>query len=341
MYILGLGGSLHDFSACLVQDNKIVVAIEDERISRVKHSAQIENLQNAIENNQVWKYTSSNQSSETIKCSVQYCLDYAGISIRDIDYIVTTDSNLWVPYVQTLDNLVVINHHTAHAASTFFTSPYKNSAILVVDGKGSNVRVGAHLGEETLTIALGDRSKIVTVEKRIEHSLGHFYSAVTRGLGFRLLEDGKTMGLSSYGDDRFLPMFREFFDLQYGGDFRFTCSMGMIKDKVETILKQSEQKTYFQTRADLAYAAQHSLETIICHICTYIAKQYDQENICLAGGVALNSVANGKLVTEGIFRNIHIFPACGDNGLSVGCALYGAYALSNFSREEVTCNAGI
>lgn len=328
MYIIGLGGSLHDFSACLIKNGEIVVAIEEERITRVKHAIDKKILQDAIINNQVWKLISQIDKN-TLKQSVEYCLEYEGISMNDVEYVITTDSNAYLPYIKTLDNVITIRHHMAHAASAYYTSGFDEAAILVVDGRGSSISVNNKIGYESVSFVLGKGNRLKVLDRIIDYSVGHFYTDFTLGIGFDILEEGKTMGLSSYGKDTYVHTFRECFELQENGKIMFRLKDSEIREKVRKIVIDSNND--FQVRADLAFAVQKLTEDIMMHYIKYIKELTGVSKLCIAGGVGLNSVANGVIYDSNIFEEIFIFPACGDNGLSIGAAMYGAYYLGRSS----------
>lgn len=321
MYILGLGGSLHDFSACIVQDKKILVAIEEERITRQKHGVDKNLLQECIMNNQVWKYTKE-MDPMTLQKAVQYCLNYTNISLDDVDVVATTDSNIYIPYVNSFENLIVMRHHLAHAASAYYTSEYDKSAILVVDGRGSLITHKGETGYETVTFAVGEGNKIKIIDHVLKHSLGHFYEDFVLALGFKLLEEGKVMGLSSYGTDKYVKEFRNLFELLPEGQVRFLNSDSEIRNAIRDIVVQNNDD--FQTKADLAYAVQKYTEEIMMHFVKHLRDVTNCKYLCLSGGVALNSVANGVIYNSNLFDHMHVFPAAGDNGLSIGAALYTA-----------------
>lgn len=327
MYILGLGGSLHDYSACLMKDKEILVAIEEERITRQKHAADKNKLQDALVKNQVWKYLRT-IPKYTMKNAVDYCLEYAKITKDDLDLVITTDSNLHLPYVNSFDHLLIMNHHMSHIASSYYASDFEDAAILVCDGRGSQITYNGEQGYESVTLAYGSKGKIKILDKVLEHSIGHFYEAVTLALGFGILEDGKVMGLSSYGNDRFVEEMGQSYVIQ-DGKVIFVWSLDKIKDYVKEKLEQTDSDNEFQTKADLAYAAQKNLETMVCYYADRLYKMTGCNKLCIAGGVGLNSVANGVIYEKVPFKEMFIQPAAGDNGLSIGCAMYGAYYLSH------------
>lgn len=326
MYILGLGGSLHDFSACLMRNNEIIVAIEEERITRQKHAVDKKKLQIALEYGQVWKYL-QDLPKDILKVSIEYCLDYAQITYKDLDMVITTDSNLHLHYVKSFNHLVIINHHMAHIASAYYPSSFDEAAVLIIDGRGSKVVHKGTEGYETVTLAYANKTKIQIVDKVLGDSLGHFYEAITLALGFGILEEGKVMGLSAYGSERFVDELRKAFVID-NEKIRFVWGINEIKRYVRGKIDDVNEKDVFQVKADLAYAAQKNLELMILFYAQRLYEMTQCKNLCIAGGVALNSVANGMLYQRTPFKNLFIQPAAGDNGLSIGCAMYGAFYLN-------------
>lgn len=331
MYILGLGGSLHDFSACLMRDDEILVAIEEERITRQKHAVNIKELESAIVNNQLWKFM-QRVPNNTLKASVEYCLEYAGIDYEDIDLVVTTDSNTYLPVVNSFQHMVITNHHMSHIASAYYASGYEEAAVLVVDGRGSKVSYNNKTGYESVTLAHARGNKIEILDKVLEHSIGHFYSAITMAVGFGILEDGKTMGLASYGTDTYLGEMNKCYCIK-DGRVEFLWSLDEVKSFITNKLKDVDEDNLFQARADMAYAAQKLIEDMVCYYADRLYKETGCDKLCIAGGVALNSVANGVVYKRLNFSEIFIPPAAGDNGLAFGCALYGTNYLCRGGKQ--------
>ena len=135
-----------------MRDDEILVAIEEERITRQKHAVNIKELESAIVNNQLWKFM-QRVPNNTLKASVEYCLEYAGIDYEDIDLVVTTDSNTYLPVVNSFQHMVITNHHMSHIASAYYASGYEEAAVLVVDGRGSKVSYNNKTGYESVTLA--------------------------------------------------------------------------------------------------------------------------------------------------------------------------------------------
>ena len=191
MNILGLGGSNHDFSACVMENDKILYMIEDERITRKKHAKDL-------------------GVSLSQGFSRKYCLKESGLDISEIDLIVANDI-ISPAILFHLNNVQMINHHLAHAASVFFCSPYEEAAILIVDSVGSKGMAGDKCFYESITYAYGKGNHIEILQKNIgenlngtdyiENSPGIFYSLITEIIGFEELQEGKTMGLAPYGSN--------------------------------------------------------------------------------------------------------------------------------------------
>ncbi|MFJ4618063.1 carbamoyltransferase [Streptomyces sp. NPDC088812] len=342
MLTLGLGGSNHDFAACLVSDGTIAAGIEEERVRRVKYSVGVNSLFN-----QSWRY----------------CLDMAGARLADVDVVVADDTLLapaWFPFRKRIH---LIRHHMAHAASTFFPSPFERAAILVVDGAGSLID---DRGVETLTTAVGDGTTITELTKVLgtnwstdglsalrvyqagdsDHSLGYLYKAVSRAIGFVLYEDeyegrhwylsedGKTMGLAPYGTPRYRKKFAEYLTLLPDGRYELHLKNGGLLDFIEHALDGYEGEERFARAADLAWAAQDTLEETLLHVARRLHADTGLTDLCLAGGVALNCVANGRLLRETPFENVFVQPAAGDGGCAVGTAYYGYHVIAGQPRKE-------
>jgi len=345
MRILGIHGwkeRSHDAAACLIENGQLTCMAEEERFTRRKYA----------------------YDSIPINASA-YCLHEAGITLDQIDVIAwgwdyPTHYNLrdlpW-PYSTSdlmhilfpkeyfqwtrMPKLEMIPHHLAHAASAFYTSPFAEAAILVVDGQGETA---------STTLACGKGNHIAPVrEFPISQSLGYFYEAVSKHIGFRSHDAGKTMGLAAYGDS--VPKI-EFLELSDEG-YRFSLpevqcqssshqldEQALVMDLWEPILRRIAAKpnhvdyVYTPTQGrfrpvhtvrtqdrQLAALAQTVIEEVVRHLVAILLKRCNTSNLCIAGGVGLNCVSNGKLISEGIVDNVYIQPAAGDAGASLGAAL--------------------
>jgi carbamoyltransferase len=336
IYVLGTGLS-HDGSACLLKDGRICVAIEKERLTRLKHDG--------------------DNDTEAIR----YCLDVAGITFNDLSLVVQNanfgmlkHSNNWWRGTRLLNEtvpVVTISHHLAHAYSAIGTSPFKEAAIMIMDGCGSSLDdcidlEGCiipeappidlrHLYFEKDSYYIFKDNKLIPVYKDFSpwgmgiksyhmtpsttmHSIGGLYAAASMYI-FRGFEDsGKLMGLAPYGR----PGIYDFviFELNDGRAFvRYDWMTAFDKP-----CRNYEQfKKDFQYYADIAYWIQKEVERAILYTIDARYETAPSGNLAYAGGVALNAVANRRIKTESKFKELYIQPAAGDNGLAVGCAYYG------------------
>ncbi|WP_026011075.1 carbamoyltransferase family protein [Paenibacillus sp. OSY-SE] len=321
MKVLGLGGSTHDLSASIAIDGDILCAIEEERITRVKHSI--------------------NLGLRSFRCRAgDYCMEAAGVSIKDLDLIIGNDILDPNYYYKYKNNIMLINHHLSHAASSYYLSGFDEAACLVVDGYGSQV---SEMDHETTTMyhikgkdftPIKKSSGLVDKEHDLHlyyNSIGGFYSVVTKALGFGFLQEGKTMGLAAYGCDKYVNEFSEFYNLTNNMDFIFERRDHVaIKQFISNVLSnEMDEEKIFLEKANLAYALQHHCEVVLIQLCNELYRKTKTRNLCIAGGVALNSVANYKILQNTPFSNIFIPPACGDAGTALGSALYGYYNILN------------
>ncbi|OBA99906.1 carbamoyltransferase [Mycolicibacterium fortuitum] len=319
MRILGINAVFHDPAAALVVDGQVVAAAEEERFSRRKHG----------------KEAVAFSTWELPVQSARWCLQQAGLTPSDIDAVgysydprlmdglETTDTagldQDW-EYLRTLyaeraprflqsalpglDPSVVrfVRHHVAHAASTALASPHPDCAVLVVDGRGERTSMLA--GEYT------DRKLDVLATQSLPHSLGLLYEDLTQHLGFKRSSDEyKVMAMASYGTPRFADHFRDRVYATGDGGFRTKP------------VAWSAFGTDWDDRVDLACSVQLVLEEVLLDLVRWLRAHTEHENLCLAGGVALNCVANSVLHRSGLFRNIWVQPASGDSGTALGAAL--------------------
>ncbi len=358
MYTLGIGDVTHDTSVCLMRDNEILVAIELERLTKIKHNLQLDsNLFSIIEQGKnvhdiLKKWTVAYRENQ-FNSAIDYCLDYADISPKDIAMMVV--STLYNDPVYQ-EKSIFIDHHLAHSASTYYPSHFENAAILVMDAYG-------YLNKSKTSIstlfAQGDNNTINILDKIVGHhdhtiaelqqgareshmvftnSLGTLYQNVSMLLGMGYYGDGKTMGLASYGkmNPKFNPI-REHVTFLSAGKIELDnrAIFLLVKNWLDSAHGRLTENQLFYYKADIAYAHQKLLEDMILHLCNYLYKISPSENLCLAGGVALNSVANYRILQETPFKNIFIQPAAGDAGISIGAALYGAHAINNLPRSNL------
>jgi carbamoyltransferase len=319
---VGIGGSIHDFAACIIDENGQIFAIEDERINRIRYSL---------------------GASDPCEPSLKYCLDWQGMAASDIDEIMGND--MLDPFINHdhFPHLNMENHHKTHAYSTFFTSAFEEAAILVLDGAGSLLsKPGEEVVRETLSYSFGKHNEIKFINRvtghasKVKHpkgypppifnSLGHLYRAVTEVVGFGWMNAGKTMGLAPYGDDRYVNDVMKYIRLLPEGQYEVRIAdEGGLYDGLAKLRDEGQARTTnpFEVDASLAYAVQISLEEIVFHALDYLWSQTKTPNLCLAGGVALNGITNGKIAARTNFKNIHVYFAPGDDGTAVGAAMIG------------------
>jgi len=341
-YILGINSVYHESSACLVKDGKLIAAVEEERFNRKKHakSATIDNVRLLPFN------------------AINFCLKKAGITMKDVDivgysfdpekrYIKNSEvdeyfnngdwgskegerkfyelnkkiANILGKYydVDLNGKFIFVPHHVGHLASAFFVTPYKNAAILCVDGIGEF---------ESTSLAVGKENKIEIVSQiDYPHSLGFLWEKFSKYLGFSEYDACKVMGLSSYGDHKvFLKRFEKFIKIKEDGDF--VIDNGILKfrledyAKIEEILgpKRSKDDPIEKRHEDIAATLQFITEEIVIRLCNRLSKMTKSKNLCLAGGVALNCVVNGKIIEKTPFENVWVQPGANDAGTSIGVA---------------------
>ena len=216
-------------------------------------------------------------------------------------------------------------HHLSHASSAFYPSPFNKAIIVTADGVGEWA---------TTTIAIGDQNKIsIKKEIRFPHSLGLLYSSFTSYLGFKVNSgEYKMMGLAPYGEPKYLNEIYKIVEIKEDGSFYlnqkyfnystgFTMTNSFFHNLFKKEPRNPETDKIEKFHMDVAASIQKVTEVIMIKICKFAKKTYDIDNLCLAGGVALNCVANGKLQNEKIFENIWIQPASGDAGGAIGSAL--------------------
>jgi carbamoyltransferase len=347
MYILGISAFYHDSAACLIKDGKILSAIQEERFSRKKNDSSfpkkvisyfLKNYKISLnEINYIVFYEKPFLKFERlIETYVKNSPRGFGSFIKSIPYWVKEklfQKKLILDNLLEIDsmfnkkkcNLLFSNHHLSHAASCYYPSPFEDAAILTLDG----------VGEWTTTaIFLGEKNKITLKEKiDFPNSLGLLYSSFTQYLGFKVNEDEyKIMGLAPYGEPIYKDkIMSEIVEVHENGFFKlnmkyfnYESGLTMINKKFEDFFGKKTRKKNAPIEnfhKDLAASIQKTLEEIIIKIAKYIKLKYQKNKLCLAGGVALNCVINGKLQDKKIFKDIWVQPAAGDAGGSLGAAL--------------------
>jgi len=351
MYSLGISCYYHDSAAALLQDGHVIAAVEEERFSRKKFDDDFP--KKSIE----WCLSEAKIKPHQIDSVAFYdkpvlkferLLDnYIAVAPHGLSSFLDTipkwlHKRLWVKSeIKKILNgfngeIIFPEHHMSHAAYAFYTSPFEESAILTIDGVG-----------EWSTTSFGyavDNSIKITNDIRWPHSLGMFYSAFTYFLGFKVNEgEYKLMGLSAYGTPKYYDLILDnLIDVKEDGSihlnmkyFAFTHDKVMTNDRFAELFgispKTKDEKTR-QIHFDIGASAQKVLEDVILKMANHIYEKTKMKNLCFAGGVALNGVANYLLLKEGPFDNVHIPPSPGDAGSAVGCAQYLYYIFHNNPR---------
>lgn len=351
IYILGISAFYHDSAACLVRDGEIIAAAQEERFTRKKHDAAFPTH------------------------AVRYCLKEAGITINDVSYVAFYEKPflkferllmtylayapqginsflkampLWLKekiFIKDLireelkfdREIIFPEHHESHAASAFFPSPFKEAAIITLDG----------VGEWTTTSwGIGKGNKIeLKSEIRFPHSLGLLYSAFTYYVGFRVNSgEYKLMGLAPYGEPKYVDIIKkELVDIKPDGSFHlnlqyfnYPVGLTMTNERFHRLFGEAPRKPegpITQKHMDIARSIQEVTEEIMVKIASHVYKTTKQDYLCLAGGVALNCVGNGKILKEVPFKNIWIQPASGDAGGALGAALLAWYQYLDHPRS--------
>jgi len=352
LYTLGISCYYHDSAAAILEDGNVLAAVEEERFSRIKYDDSFPKL--AIE----WCLKQANISPEKLDSVAFYdkpvlkferLLDnYIAVAPRGLYSFLDIipkwlHKRLWVKdeIKKNLKgfkgNIIFPDHHLSHAAHSFFTSPFTESAVLNVDGVGE---------WSTTTFGIADNSSISIIgDIRWPHSLGFFYSAFTYFLGFKVNEgEYKLMGLSAYGKPKFYDLIlKELVDVKSDGSihlnmkyFAFTYDKVMTNENFSnlfgvSVVKKGEKIK--QIHFDIAASAQLVLEDILLKMVEHVYQKTKMKNLCFGGGVALNGVANNKILKEGPFEQIHIPPSPGDAGSAVGCAQYSYFCHEKHPRK--------
>ncbi|MCP3475924.1 carbamoyltransferase [Bradyrhizobium sp. CCGUVB1N3] len=312
---------LHDGAAVLVRDGRVIAAVEEERLNRVKHSN---------------KFPSN---------SIQYCLDAAGVRLSDVDRIAFYATEAYCNAM--LERLFVsqpsdaipmnarlllrtmlaqefntdvdpsrvsfVSHHQAHAVSAFAMSGFEQSLVLAIDGGGEFL---------SGLVAIGSGTEVNQLESFPEsNSLGLFYLETIRYLGYSLFDEYKVMGLAPYGDPApYRKLFERFYELSENGGYRLYLDR-IGPALVRNIQVRRKGMPFTQQHRDVSASLQEALERIVFHIVRHYREATGMKRLCLAGGVAHNCTVNGKLLYSGLFEEIFVQPAAHDAGCALGAAL--------------------
>ena len=353
MRILGISAFYHDSSACLIEDGRIVAAAQEERFTRKKHDYRFPKnavdyclAEAGIEVEDLDHVAFYDKPILKFERLLETYIRYAPLGFR----MFLKGLPLWLKQKlrtpRELDaglggkftgRYVFTEHHESHAASAFFPSPFDEAAVLTLDGVGEWA---------TASLGIGRGNKLeLTHELRFPHSLGLLYSAFTYFTGFRVNSgEYKLMGLAPYGEPIYKDLFLDnLLDLKEDGSFRLDMSYFaychkevMTSKKLDALLGGPPRKPeteLTQREMDIAASIQAVTEEIMLRIARFAHQQTGSKNLCLAGGVALNCVGNGRILREGPFENVWIQPAAGDAGGALGAALFVWHQLLGSPRE--------
>ena len=311
MHILGISAFNHDSAAAILRDGEIIAAAQEERFSRKK-----------------------NDNSFPEK-AIDFCLEYAKIKIDDVDAIAFYESSSEIIKDKFPDKKIYfVKHNFAHAASAFFPSPFEKAAVITLDGEGDGISQStlacaghAFFVESQRHATACNRQKNpptpftkggIIIEHPFPHSIGYLYSAFTQFLGFRVgFGEYKVMGLAPYGKPEYADLiFEKIVNLNNDGSFTLNMEYFDFSDKNSLTTEKFHKLFNRESRnpdselsqfdADIAKSIQSVAEEIILRTANHAQKITGCENLCLAGGVALNCVANGKLLRESNFKNIWV-----------------------------------
>jgi carbamoyltransferase len=346
--IIGISAGYHDSACCLISDGVLIAAVQEERFSRVKHDRSFP------------------------RQSMRYCLQAGGLAISEVDCIAYYEDpslklgrQIWMGLVsptsaelresiigrmvgsdprQTIRQVTgydgrieIVDHHLSHAASSYYFSGFDEAAILTVDGVGEWA---------TTTYGLGRGAHLERFEQvDFPDSLGLLYSAITGYLGFEVNEgEYKVMGLAPYGDPTYVDQIRNLIEVMSDGQYRldlryfaFLTEDCMYTQELSSLLgrpPRSPESEISQFHMDVAKSVQVVLEDVLLEKTRYLHRKVPSENLCLAGGVALNVVANSRCLKEGPFKRLFVQPAAGDAGGSVGTAAMAHVRLTGESPQR-------
>ncbi len=326
MKILGISGNVqlvhepsdgdkHDAAAVLVVDGRVVSAIEEERLNRVKHTDKFP--VNAI----------------------KFVLNEQGIGFEDLDQVCyyglpayffegetslplgeKIQSILQAEFGCSIDEkkLYFVHHHIAHVVSAYYMSGYERSLVLSIDGQGDEI---------SGMVVNAEGKKTEVLEKYpVKDSLGIYYLNVIHVLGYKQFDEYKVMGLAPYGDPSvYRDLFKGFYKLLPEG--RYEIDLKQVKKLYLMFPRRRKGEPFNQDHKDIAAALQESLEEIVFHILRHYQKKYNHTHLCLAGGVAHNCTLNGKILYSGLFEKVFVQPASHDAGCALGAALYRYHEL--------------
>jgi carbamoyltransferase len=327
MYTLGINSAFHDSAACIIKDGELLAAAEDERFTHIKHG----------------KRPIPFSTYEIPFHSIFYCLETAGIHINDVDHFAYSFDPAFLrapehpSFMQAVTNARLhlrdgyphhlqkrfinadipeskwhyVEHHLAHAASAFHASPFEEAAVMTIDGRGEYATTSYYIGRGNDLQQIG--------QVGLPNSLGLLYEKMTTYLGFLHSSDEyKVMALASYGKPVFADIFRSMIKIANDGSYTIT------NDDFEKHFGPPRKRDdpFTEYHFNIANSLQLVLEESVLQLANWLHSETKMENLCLAGGVALNCVMNARIRDKGPFKNIWVQPAAGDSGTALGAALW-------------------
>lgn len=374
MFILGINSVYHESAACLLKDGNILAAVEEERLNRIKHAkkARIDNPDELPE--KAIAYCLEVASKQEHKDIGLQDIDYIGFSFNPQKrlgfhlnythpYTITNDfgdinaeKNFYEKTMTVESKLrergfrgkfLFLDHHDCHAASTFFASPFATAAVLVIDGIGECETTTLYHGKSTTQQNNTQHTLQKISSIYYPHSLGFLWEKFSQFLGFSEYDACKVMGLAAYGNP---SIYRKKFEqiLHVDSNGFFTVDDAVMRFRIKDYSRMEElmglpkrndpiQEVNKKTKdyADLAASLQEITETIILRLAKYLNRTTKEKYLCLAGGVALNCAANGKLIEENIFDDVFIQPAAHDAGTAIGAAFLVWHVRLHQSRQHI------
>jgi carbamoyltransferase len=350
MNILGISAFYHDSAACLVRDGEIIAAAQEERFTRKKHDYRFPtNACNycldagKITTDEIDIVAFYDKPFLKFERILETYLAYAPVGIKSFIKAMPLwiNQKLWMKELIKKElnfegTVVFPEHHESHAASAFYPSPFQSAAFLTLDGVGEWTTASYGIGK--------DNKLSIQADIKFPHSIGLLYSAFTYYTGFKVNSgEYKVMGLAPYGEPKYVQLiFDELLDLKEDGSFKmnmkyfnYCAGLTMTNRRFDKLFggpPRKPESKLTQREMDLARSVQDVTEEIMLRMARHVKKDTDEKNLCLAGGVALNCVGNGKLLRENIFDDIWIQPAAGDAGGALGAALFVWHQYLNNDR---------
>ena len=360
MNILGISAYYHDAAACLLRDGEIIAAAQEERFTRKKHDAEfpINAIAYCLKEAEIEPYEVDyvvfyDKPFLKFERLLETYLAYAPrgfksfatslpIWLKDKLFqksVISRDlKDLWGREIDWSRRLLFSEHHLSHAASAFFPSPFEEAAVLTMDGVGEWA---------TTSLAIGKGNQLSVIKEiHFPHSIGLLYSAFTYYTGFRVNSgEYKVMGLAPYGEPRYAELIKKhLIDIKKDGSFlldmsyfNYATGLTMTSAKFHDLLgapPRQPESELTQREMDLAASIQAVTEEVVIKLARAVAQETGLKNLCLAGGVALNCVANGKLLRNRIYESLWIQPAAGDAGGALGAALGAYHLMLNQPRKK-------